>query len=127
VLGLDFQPFPDETEFDLCSLTDLKQMALALTLKNPSHPGSIIREDVIKPLGLTVTAAAKALGVARPTLSSLLNESAALTWEMAIRIEKAFGPKAGHFMRIQFAYDEARARSLEKAIRVKRVQRAAQS
>jgi antitoxin HigA-1 len=102
-------------------------MALALTLKNPSHPGSIIREDVIKPLGLTVTAAAKALGVARPTLSSLLNESAALTWEMAIRIEKAFGPKAGHFMRIQFAYDEARSRSLEKAIRVKRVQRAAQS
>jgi antitoxin HigA-1 len=101
---------------------------MALTLKNPSHPGSIIREDVMKPLGLTVTAAAKALGVARPTLSSLLNESAALTWEMAIRIEKAFGPKAGHFMRIQFAYDEARARSLEKkAIRVKRVQRAAHS
>jgi addiction module HigA family antidote len=100
---------------------------MALTMKNPSHPGAIIREDVIKHFGLTVTDAAKALGVARPTLSSLLNESAALTWEMAIRIEKAFGPKADHFMRIQFAYDEACARALEKSIRVKRVQRAAQT
>jgi addiction module HigA family antidote len=78
---------------------------------------------VIAPLGLTVTGAAKALGVARPTLSSLLNESAALTWEMAIRIEKAFGPKADHFMRIQCAYDEARARAQEKKIRVRRIQR----
>jgi antitoxin HigA-1 len=96
---------------------------MALTIKNPSHPGAIIRENVIKPLGLTVTDAAKALGVARPTLSSLLNESAALTWEMAIRIEKAFGPKADHFMRIQFAYDEAHARAQEKKIRVKRIAR----
>ena len=99
---------------------------MALTMKNPSHPGATIREDVIKPLGLTVTEAAKALGVARPTLSSLLNESASLTWEMAIRIEKAFGPRADHFMRIQFAYDEGRARALEKRIRVRRVQRAPQ-
>jgi addiction module HigA family antidote len=96
---------------------------MALTMKNPSRPGAIIREDVIKPLGLTVTDAAKVLGVARPTLSTLLNESAALTWEMAIRIEKAFGPKADHFMRIQFAFDEARARATQKRIRVRRVQR----
>ena len=98
---------------------------MALTMKNPSHPGAIIREDVIRPLGLTVTDAAKALGVARPTLSSLLNESAALSWEMAIRIEKAFGPKADHFMRIQFAYDEAHARAQEKKIRVKRIRKVA--
>jgi addiction module HigA family antidote len=100
---------------------------MALTMKNPSHPGAIIREDVIKALGLTVTDAAKALGVARPTLSSLLNESAALTWEMAIRIEKAFGTKADHFMRIQFAYDEVRARAMQKRIRVRRVRQAPQA
>jgi antitoxin HigA-1 len=107
------------------AIDELKGCQVALIMKNPSHPGAIIREDVIKPLGLTVTDAAKALGVARPTLSSLLNESAALTWEMAIRIEKAFGPRADHFMRIQFAFDEARARAREKEIRVKRVRRAA--
>ncbi len=91
--------------------------------KSPSHPGAIIREDVIEALGLTVTDAAKALGVARPTLSSLLNESAVLTWEMAIRIEKAFGPKADRFMRTQFAYDEAHARAQERRIRVRRLPR----
>jgi addiction module HigA family antidote len=96
---------------------------VASTIKNPSHPGAIIREDVIKPLGLTVTDAVKALGVARPTLSSLLNESAVLTRDMAIQTGKAFGPKADHFMRIQFAYDEARARAQEKKIRVKRCAR----
>jgi addiction module HigA family antidote len=100
-----------------------KGRQVALTLKNPSHPGTIVREDVIEPLGLTLTDAAKALGVARTTLSSLLNESAALIWEMAIRIEKAFCPKADHFMRIQFAYDEAHARARQKKIRVKRMAR----
>jgi addiction module HigA family antidote len=55
-----------------------------MTMKNPCHPGEIIREEVIKPLGLTVTDAAKALAVARPTLSNLLNENASLTAEMAL-------------------------------------------
>jgi addiction module HigA family antidote len=96
---------------------------MALVMKNPSHPGRIVRQQVLKPLGLSVTDAADALDVTRPALSNLLNEKAALTWEMAIRIEKAFGPKADHLMRIQFAFDEARARAGEKNIKVKRVQR----
>ncbi|WP_420402677.1 HigA family addiction module antitoxin [Nisaea sp.] len=78
-------------------------------MKSPAHPGEIIREDVIVPLNLTVTAAA-ALGVARNTLSHLLNGNSALSPEMATRIEKAFGPKAEHLLRMQLAYDLARAR-----------------
>jgi antitoxin HigA-1 len=93
-------------------------------MKNPCHPGEIIREDVIKPLGLTVTDAAKVLAVARPTLSNLLNENVSLTADMALRIEKAFGPKMDHLMRMQLAYDLAQARKREKTIKVKRYQRA---
>jgi addiction module HigA family antidote len=65
--------------------------------------GGVIRRQVIEPLGLTVTEAAKALGVGRQALSSLLNEKAALTSDMALRLEKAFGPKIGHLMRMQLA------------------------
>jgi len=93
-------------------------------MKDPCHPGEIIREEVLKPLGLTVTDAAKVLRVARPTLSNLLNENASLTAEMALRIEKAFGPKMEHLMRMQLAYDLARARKREKAINVRRYRQA---
>ncbi|MEO9960050.1 MAG: HigA family addiction module antitoxin [Nisaea sp.] len=93
-------------------------------MKNPAHPGEIIREDVIGPLNLTVTAAAAVLGVARNTLSHLLNGNAALSPEMAIRIEKAFGPKAEHLLRVQLAYDLARARMREDEIDVQRFQSA---
>ncbi len=82
-------------------------------MHSPSHPGEMIREEVLDPLDLDVTKAAAVLGVTRPALSRLLNEKAALSPEMALRIEKAFGPKADHLMRIQLAHDMARAR--EKA------------
>lgn len=98
-----------------------------MTMKNPCHPGEIIREEVIAPLGLTVTGAAKVLGVARPTLSNLLNENASLTAEMALRIEKAFGPKMDHLMRMQLAYDLAKARRLESALKVKRYRKRPQA
>ena len=94
-----------------------------MTMKAPCHPGEIIREEVLKPLGLSVTDAAKALEVARPTLSNLLNENSSLTAEMALRIEKAFGPKMDHLMRMQLAYDLAQARKREGAITVKRFRR----
>lgn len=81
-----------------------------MTMHSPSHPGEIIREEVISPLGLDVTKAAAVLGVTRPALSRVLNEKAALSPEMALRIEMAFGPKADHLMRIQLSYDMARAR-----------------
>ena len=89
-----------------------------MTMKNPSHPGGLIRREVIEPLGLSVTAAARALGVTRPALSNLLNGRASLSSEMAIRIEKAFGLRMEHLMRIQLAYDLARAQTTADRIDV---------
>ena len=91
-----------------------------MPMKNPPHVGGLIRRQVIDPLGLTVTAAARALKVGRPALSALLNERVALTSEMALRIEKAFGPTMEHLMRMQLAYDLAQARKEENSIAVKR-------
>ena len=62
-----------------------------IRMKNPAHPGGFIKYEIIEPLELTVTAAAKALGVTRAALSTLLNERAHLSPEMALRVEKAFG------------------------------------
>jgi addiction module HigA family antidote len=86
----------------------------------PPHPGDFIRTEIIQPLGLSVTAAAEILDVSRPALSSLLNGKADLSGEMALRIEKAFGPKMDTLMRMQSAYDIARVRKREKKIRVRR-------
>lgn len=92
-----------------------------MLMKNPPHPGSFIRTEIIEPVGLTVTAAAAALQVSRPTLSSLLNSKADLSGDMALRIEKAFGVKMDTLMRMQSAYDIAQTRKREKDIRVKRI------
>ena len=63
----------------------------ALKMKNPPHPGFSVRVDCLKPHGLSVTEGAKILGVSRSALSNLVNENADLSWEMAIRLAKAFG------------------------------------
>ena len=89
-------------------------------MKNPSHPGAFVRTQVIEPLGLSVTEAAKALGVTRVALSALLNGRAALSPDMAIRIEKAFGPDMETLMRMQSSYDIAAARKRADAIKVRR-------
>jgi addiction module HigA family antidote len=89
-------------------------------MKNPPHPGDFIRTEIIGPTGLSVTAAAIALQVSRPALSSLLNGKADLSGEMALRIEKAFGVKMDTLVRMQSAYDIARTRKREKQIRVRR-------
>jgi addiction module HigA family antidote len=94
-------------------------------MKNPPHPGDFIKTEIIEPYGLSVTAAALALGVSRPTLSSLLNGKAGLSGNMALRIEKAFGVKMDTLMRMQSAYEIAQTRKREKLIRVQRVQCAA--
>ena len=91
-----------------------------MPMRSPVHPGIIIRDAVIEPLGLTVTEAAAALGVARPTLSKLLNGRASLSAEMALRVEKAFGPAMDHLLRMQLAYDTAEVRKREAEIQVKR-------
>jgi antitoxin HigA-1 len=98
----------------------LNEVLEIMAMKNPPHVGGLIRREVIEPLGLTVTEAAKVLGVGRQALSSLLNEKAALTSEMGLRVEKAFGPKMEHLTRMQLAFDLAQARMVEREIRVKR-------
>jgi addiction module HigA family antidote len=95
-------------------------------IKNPPHPGDFIRTEIIEPAGLSVTAAAVALQVSRPALSSLLNGKAALSGEMALRIEKAFGVKMDTLMRMQSAYDIVRTRKREKEIHVRRIHRTAE-
>ena len=91
-----------------------------MPMKNPPHPGDFIRTEIIEPAGLSVTAAAAALQVSRPALSSLLNSKAGLSGEMALSIEKAFGVKMETLMRMQSAFDIAKIRSREKEIRVRR-------
>ena len=89
-------------------------------MKNPPHPGDFIRTEIIEPAGLSVTAAAIALRVSRPALSSLLNSKADLSGSMALRIEKAFGVKMDTLMRMQASYDIAQTRKREREIRVQR-------
>jgi len=76
--------------------------------------------EVTEPLGLSVTQAAKVLGVTRPALSALLNGRAALSSEMALRIEKAFGPKMDTLLRMQTSYEIAEARERAASIKVRR-------
>jgi len=92
-----------------------------MPMKNPPHPGDFIRTEILSPAGLTVTAAAAALRVSRPALSSLLNGKADLSGDMALRIEKAFGVKMDTLMRMQASYDIAQTRKRENEIRVPRV------
>jgi addiction module HigA family antidote len=93
-----------------------------MPIKNPPHPGDFIRTEIVQPAGLSVTAAASALRVSRPALSSLLNGKADLSGDMALRIEKAFGVKMDTLMRMQSAFDIAQTRKREKEIRVRRIQ-----
>jgi len=72
---------------------------------NPPHPGEIIKEFCIEPLNLTVTDAAKALGVARKTVSSLLNRRSGLSPEMALRLSKVFGRSPEGWLKLQLQYD----------------------
>jgi len=92
-----------------------------MPIKNPPHPGDFIRTEIIRPAGLSVTAAAAALHVSRPALSSLLNGKAGLSGDMALRIEKSFGVKMDTLIRMQASYDIAQTRKREKKIRVPRV------
>ena len=89
-----------------------------IRMKNPAHPGGFVKSEIIEALGLTVTGAARTLGVTRPALSALLNERARLSPEMALRIEKAFGVSMDTLMRMQTSYDIARVRRREQDIKL---------
>ena len=91
-----------------------------MAMKNPPHPGRSIRENCLVPLGLNVTEAAGVLGVARHTLSRVLNGHAAISPEMAIRLEKAGWSNAEFWLRRQATYDLAQARKREHQIEVAR-------
>ena len=89
-------------------------------LANPPHPGGFVRTEIIEPLRLSVTAASAVLGVTRTALSTFLNERSALSPEMALRIEKAFGVPMETLMRMQNSYDITQARRKEGEIDVAR-------
>ena len=91
-----------------------------IRMARPAHPGQFIKMEIIEPLNLSVTRAAEIIGVTRPALSALLNGRASLSPDMALRIEKAFGPKMDTLLRMQTAYDIAEARDRGGSIKVKR-------
>ena len=91
-----------------------------MRMLNPVHPGRFLRTEIIEAHNLSVTEAAKVLGVSRPTLSSLLNAKANLSGDMALRFEKAFGVDMETLMRMQNSYDIAGIRRRAKALRIAR-------
>ena len=93
---------------------------MAMNLARPAHPGQFIRMEIIESLNLSVTQAARILGVTRAALSALLNGRSALSPDMALRIEKAFGPKTDTLLRMQTAYEIVETRKREGKINVKR-------
>lgn len=97
-----------------------------MPMLTPCHPGEILREEVLKPLDLTVTAAARALGVSRMALSNIVNEHAGVSAEMAVRIAKAFGGAPEIWVRMQGSHDLARAKRRAATLKVRRIFHAAQ-
>jgi antitoxin HigA-1 len=92
-----------------------------MSMKNPPHPGQSVRYDCVEPLGLTVTEAARLLGVTRQALNNLLNGKSGISAEMAVRLHKAFGGNAETWLRMQAAFDLSQVR--DRDIRVKRIHR----
>jgi addiction module HigA family antidote len=91
-----------------------------MIMRSPPHPGRSIRDGCLEPLGLSVTDAANLLGVARHTLSRILNGQAGVSPEMAIRLEKAGWSNADQWMRLQAAFELAQARKNQHNIHVRR-------
>jgi len=90
-----------------------------MPMKSPVHPGSVVRRDCLEPLGLSVTAGAKVLGVSRQALNNVVNGKSGISPEMAIRLSKAFGSTPETWLRMQLAYDLAAARRNESKIKVR--------
>ena len=91
----------------------------SMKMKKTPHPGFSVRVDCLDLHGLSVTEGAKVLGVSRSALSHLVNEGADLSWDMAIRLAKAFGSTAEGWMRLQFQFDAAQVEARAKQIKVK--------
>lgn len=95
-----------------------------MAMKNPVHPGQIVLHDCIEPLGLTITEAAQGLGVARSTLSRLVNGKQSVSPEMAVRLSKGFGSTAETWLRLQLNYDLAQMQAAAQEIKVTRLEAA---
>ena len=91
-----------------------------MAMKNPVHPGRIVRRDCLEALGLSVTEGAKVLGVTRQALNNVVNGKAAISPVMAIRLSKAFGSTPETWLQMQLAYDLAAARKEAGKIKVRR-------
>ena len=91
-----------------------------MAMRNPPHPGGIVRRQCLKPLGLSVTEASRGLGVTRQALSDLVNEKAGISIDMAIRLSKAFGSTPETWLAMQMAYDLWQARGRMRSIEVQR-------
>ena len=96
-----------------------------MPMKDPCHPGEIVKHECLEPLGLSVTRAAKGLGVTRQTLSDLINEKSGISVEMAIRLSKAFGSTPETWLKLQLAYDLWQAQARVESIEVERFVEAA--
>ncbi|MDA0218092.1 MAG: HigA family addiction module antitoxin [Proteobacteria bacterium] len=96
-----------------------------MAMKSPPHPGLSVRLDCLEPLGLTVTEAARGLGISRKQLSDIVSVRSGISPEMAIRLDKAFGGGAETWLRLQTAYDLAQAMQRSDEIKVERLTRAA--
>jgi addiction module HigA family antidote len=94
-----------------------------LRMKNPAHPGELIAET-LKELGVSVTAAAKGLGITRQQLHNLIAGRSGVTAEMAVRLEKALGSTADTWLRMQMNYDLAQVRNRASSIKVRRIEAA---
>jgi antitoxin HigA-1 len=90
-------------------------------MKNPPHPGRIVRQECIEPSKLTVTETARRLGVTRQTLNNVINEKAAISPEMSIRLSKAFGSTPEVWLGLQLEYDLAQAEKEASHIKVRRI------
>ena len=91
-----------------------------MPMKNPAHPGRIVQHDCLEPLGLSVTAGAKILGVTRQTLNNIVSGKSGISPEMAVRLTKAFGSTEETWLGMQLAYDLAAVRKDESKIKVRR-------
>lgn len=91
-----------------------------MKMKNPPHPGRIVKQECLDPLSLSITKGADMLGVGRVTLSNLVNGKNGVSPEMAIRISKAFGSSPEVWLGLQMDYDLAKAERNTKNIKVKR-------
>ena len=107
IVDLDYEDYNQETAMGATQ---------GLRMRNPAHPGEFVKCGIVEAMGLSVTRAASALGVARPALSALLNERASLSRKMALRIEKVFGVSMDTLLRMQTSYDIARNRKREDEI-----------